>query len=186
MFFCPLFEITRLTRLIRMNMLLYFRQNIILDTSEFINQSFDRSVTMKIIEAKSEQEKKDVYDIRDEVFIKEQGFKRYMERDKHEDEAIHIICYEANQPVGTTRVLVEDNIGTVQRVAVLKPFRNQGYGKNMMLAIEDILAHRNLAALKLDSQAHAISFYDSLGFKKSSDPYIVAGIEHVEMIKELN
>ena len=69
-------------------------------------------------------------DIRTAVFIDEQGFKN--EFDEIDDTAKHILIYHDGKAVGVARFFSEDgkeyHIG---RVAVLKPYRKYGYGKEI-------------------------------------------------------
>ena len=68
--------------------------------------------------------------IRTAVFIDEQGFKN--EFDEIDDTAKHILIYHDGKAVGVARFFSKDgkeyHIG---RVAVLKPYRKYGYGKEM-------------------------------------------------------
>lgn len=77
-------------------------------------------------------------DIRTAVFIDEQGFKN--EFDEIDDTAKHILIYHDGKAVGIARFFSEDgkeyHIG---RVAVLKPYRKYGYGKEIIFAIENEL-----------------------------------------------
>ncbi|WP_440894989.1 GNAT family N-acetyltransferase [Amphibacillus sp. Q70] len=141
---------------------------------------------MKIIEAKTNKEKQDAFSVRDQVFIEEQGVDPEVEHDSCDEHSIHIVGYLEEHPIAAGRVQVVADKGKIQRVAILKPYRNQGYGKQLMLAIEQILKKNNINSTYLNAQSHAVPFYQAIGFKVSSQPFYEAGIEHVTMNKRVN
>lgn len=61
-----------------------------------------------------------------------------------------------------------------------------GLGKDIMhFAIEDIKKNKKCKKLVLDSQKHAIGFYEKIGFKTVSDEFIEEGVLHVKMQLEI-
>jgi len=141
---------------------------------------------MKVIKASTNQEILDAFSVRDRVFIEEQGVDPKIEHDQYDESAIHIVSYLNEQPIGAARIRLIDEQGKIQRVAILKPFRNQGYGKKLMIALEEIIAQHEIQSIQLNAQTHAIPFYESIGFEINSRPFYEAGIEHVSMNKKLN
>eukprot|EP00762_Andalucia_godoyi_P000277 ANDGO_03143.mRNA.1 Putative acetyltransferase SAR1027 len=74
----------------------------------------------------------------------------------------------------------------IQRVAVRMDHRNRGIGKCLMdYVLEQLRAIGQpdgpIAVVVLGAQAHAIPFYEHLGFTVYSDLYLDAGIEHKDM-----
>ncbi|SEO51450.1 Acetyltransferase (GNAT) domain-containing protein [Amphibacillus marinus] len=141
---------------------------------------------MKVIEAASEGQVKDAFAVREQVFIQEQGIDPNIEMDQADQAAIHIVGYVADTPVAVARMRIVGQTGKVQRVAVLAPYRNKGYGKTLMLELEQIAAKHHLIKTVLNAQAHAIDFYKSLNYNVTSDLFLEAGIEHVSMEKLLS
>ena len=67
--------------------------------------------------------------IREEVFIKEQGFES--EYDEIDNVATHIVLFDNDLPVATCRVFESDTPGVyiLGRLAVKKEYRSKGIGK---------------------------------------------------------
>lgn len=141
---------------------------------------------MKIIEAKTSKEKQDAFNVRDRVFIEEQGVDPEIEHDSCDEHSIHIVGYLDQRPIAAGRVQIVAGKGKIQRVAILKPYRNRGLGKQLMLAIEQIIKKNKINSSYLNAQSHAVPFYHAIGFKVSSQPFYEAGIEHVTMNKSVN
>lgn len=130
---------------------------------------------------------KDALTIRKTVFIQEQKVDESLEIDEFEDKALHIVGYENNQACCTARLIEKENgFIKIQRVAVLKEFRNKGIGLLLLQEIER-LARETFEASKLllDSQDHAIPFYEKSGFKVYGDGFLDANIPHHHMEKIL-
>lgn len=129
---------------------------------------------------------KDALKIRNKVFVDEQKVPPELEIDDLEDRSIHGVLYQSNQAIATVRLYpVNPDCFKVQRVAVLKEFRNQGFGKTLMLESEEKAKKMGAIQLELDSQNTAIPFYKKLAYKIISDEFLDAGILHHKMIKKL-
>ncbi|SDC29406.1 hypothetical protein SAMN05421734_10664 [Pelagirhabdus alkalitolerans] len=140
---------------------------------------------MHIAEAITKEQIEDAFSVRDQVFIKEQGVSPDIEHDEHDKDAIHIIGYIDEVPIAAARVRIVDQIGKVERVSVIKSYRNKGYGKQMMKAIELILIRHDLKKVRLNAQTRALDFYQTLHYIQTSEPFYEANIEHVSMEKTL-
>ena len=72
---------------------------------------------------------------------------------------------------------------SIGRVLTLKPYRNKGYALMLMkMAIE--MADKLSVPIKIEAQSYLLNFYESLGFRKISDEFVLEGISHIEMIYE--
>lgn len=125
--------------------------------------------------------------IRSEVFIEEQKVDPSLEIDELEDQTLHIVGYEDNNAACTARLLKkEDDSVKVQRVAVLSAYRKQGIGRQLLDFIEDTAKNKlNGSRLILDSQDHAISFYEKKGYAVEGEGFLDAGIPHHFMQKKI-
>ena len=126
-----------------------------------------------------------VLDIRARVFIEEQNVPEAEERDGRDGEALHLIAFADGTPVGTARILVQDGLGKIGRVAVLANHRGTGLGKALIRAALEQIKAEGLARAKLGAQTHAIGFYESLGFEATGPEYMDAGIPHRDMVRDL-
>lgn len=140
---------------------------------------------MEAIVVKTEEELQDAYTIRRVVFIDEQQVPEEEEIDQYERDAIHVVLYEDNQPIGAGRFRSIDGIGKIERICVLKEFRNKGAGKVIMDKMEEVANDEGISKLKLNAQTHAEKFYLNIGYTTISDIFMDAGIPHVTMTKEV-
>ncbi|WP_426401832.1 GNAT family N-acetyltransferase [Mammaliicoccus lentus] len=137
---------------------------------------------IKIVE--NDKEKNDALNIRKEVFVKEQGVALEAEIDKFEDIAKHVILYHENQPAAVGRYRAhEDGLAKVERVAVLKPFRSFGYGKDVMNFINEKAKEDGFIGTALNGQSHAKVFYEKLGYKAEGKEFLEENIPHFYMKK---
>jgi predicted GNAT family N-acyltransferase len=87
---------------------------------------------MKCIPITTNELLQQAFDIRVEVFVKEQGVPRELEMDEYDEspEACrHFIVLKDEQPIATGRWKeYETGVAKMQRIAVLKPFRGLGVG----------------------------------------------------------
>ncbi|AKC76631.1 MULTISPECIES: GNAT family N-acetyltransferase [Staphylococcus] len=124
--------------------------------------------------------------IRREVFVKEQGVPLENELDSFEEESIHIIGYDKNHvPFACARFRPYNNAAKVERVAILKPYRKDGYGKTMMHAIERFAKDKGYNQLVLNAQVQAQGFYEKLGYIQTGPVFIEENIDHIKMYKNI-
>lgn len=127
---------------------------------------------------------KEALKIRYEVFVDEQKVPEDIEVDELENQAQHLVLYENNEPVGTARIFhVGDGLYKMQRVAILKKYRGQGYGKKLIKEIEHQVQNLHGKKITLGAQLQALSFYEKLGYEVEGPEFMDAGIPHREMIK---
>ena len=126
-----------------------------------------------------------VFEIRRVVFIEGQNVPEELEHDGLDAEALHLIAFANDRPVGTARLLIAEGVGKIGRVAVLAEHRGTGLGKAIMRAALDTLREEGVRKAKLASQTHAIGFYEALGFEAYGPEFIDAGITHRDMMLRL-
>lgn len=98
----------------------------------------------------------------------------------------HFLIQSHGTDVGTIRCMhVSDNTIRVQRFCFLKEYRGLGLGKAVMRYIEDYYCRRKVIKIELDAKYEVYGFYEKCGYKRISDIFIEANIEHVKMLKEL-
>lgn len=123
--------------------------------------------------------------IRTQVFVVEQGICAEIETDEWENDAIHYLLREENKALATARWrLINDQTAKIERVAVLKEARGQGFGRELMrYLLQEIHSRSYIQTIKLGSQNSAIPFYKKLGFQVMGEEYLDAGIPHRLMVK---
>ena len=120
--------------------------------------------------------------VRSEVFVVEQNCV-YQDMDNDDQKSIHLWLTMDGKVVALARVcpagthMQEISIGRV-----LTTERGKGYGKQIMLyAIEVAKEHFGAKQIDLEAQEYAKGFYESVGFKQSSDTFMLDGIPHIRM-----
>ena len=120
--------------------------------------------------------------IRNAVFTHEQGIDEAIDFDGQDSAALHVLVRASGRYVGTGRMLSDGHIG---RLAVLAEHRGRGLGALAVSALMDEAKRRGMHRVYLGSQRQAVGFYRKLGFCDSGEPFMEAGIEHLEMEKDI-
>ncbi|MEF3329061.1 GNAT family N-acetyltransferase [Oceanobacillus oncorhynchi] len=144
-------------------------------------------MTYKIVT--EEQDLQKVFEIRKEIFVKEQEVSKEEEFDAFDSldaDCNHILVYYDNKPVGTGRVRAVEEVGKLERICILKPYRKYGLGKVIVQSLEEIVLQKGLTRAKLHGQTHAEGFYHKLGYETVSDEFLEDGIPHYLMVKQFN
>lgn len=141
---------------------------------------------MKIKIAHNQKMLNQALTIREAVFINEQKVPICEEVDEFETIAIHYLVYNLkNKPIATLRTRVYDNKIKIERVSVLKPYRGKKIGQKLMLHAEKEAKKQGYKVTILSSQTHAVPFYEKIGYKITSEPFLDANIEHYLMEKTI-
>ncbi len=128
------------------------------------------------------QELYEILKARSQIFILEQNM-HCQDIDGIDFKARHIFIEEDGKILAYLRAFYTDDSNTVVRVGrVLSITHGIGLGaKVMRFAVEDIKQNMKCQKICLDSQKHAIGFYEHLGFKTVSDEFMEEGVLHVRM-----
>ncbi len=120
--------------------------------------------------------------IRNTVFTNEQYIDSEIDFDGQDDHCIHVLIVKNGEYIGTGRMLSDGHIG---RLAILKEYRGQGLGAEMVQSLMDKAKSENMKRVYLGAQKHAIGFYGKLGFSVYGEPFIEVNIEHSHMEKNI-
>lgn len=120
--------------------------------------------------------------VRSEVFVVEQNCV-YQDMDGDDREAVHLWLTLDDKIVALARVcpagthMTEISIGRV-----ITTERGKGYGKQIMLhAIRAAIEHFGATLIDIEAQEYAKGFYEGVGFKQSSETFMLDGIPHIKM-----
>jgi ElaA protein len=116
--------------------------------------------------------------IRFEVFVDEQHVPADLELDELDAMARHWLAWDGETAVGTARAVRKDFGWKIGRVAVRRDWRGRGVGQALMRAILDAARRAEVRELQLESQTHALAFYERLGFVAEGPEFDDAGIPH--------
>ena len=119
--------------------------------------------------------------IREKVFIEEQKVTPQLEWDGIDEKAIHFLVYKDEKAIGCARALVIENHMQLGRMAILKEYRGEGIGSNLIEKAITTAKLNQLSLIDISAQCYAIDFYKKFGFKVISDIYLDADIPHRDM-----
>lgn len=129
------------------------------------------------------------FEIRKEVFVKEQGVQladEFDEFDHLDDRCGHLLVYYNEHAVGTGRLRIVDEYGKLERICLLEDYRKLGLGKVIVQALEEIAKEKGVTKVKLHGQKQAEGFYHRIGYQTASDVFMEDGIPHVLMTKQFS
>ncbi|NLZ19420.1 MAG: GNAT family N-acetyltransferase [Bacteroidales bacterium] len=120
--------------------------------------------------------------IRSEVFVVEQDCV-YQDLDDDDQPAVHLWLSEGERIVAICRVCpAGTHMEAVSIGRVITTERGKGYGKRMMLAgIGAAREHFGATRIDIEAQEYAKGFYEQVGFRQSSEPFMLDGIPHIRM-----
>lgn len=120
--------------------------------------------------------------VRSEVFVVEQNCV-YQDLDGDDQQSIHLWLTVEDNVVALARVcpagthMKEISIGRV-----ITTERGKGFVKQIMLhAIDAAIEEFGAKLIDIEAQEYARGFYESVGFKQSSDVFMLDGISHIRM-----
>ncbi|MDA7751577.1 GNAT family N-acetyltransferase [Methylophilaceae bacterium] len=135
----------------------------------------------KVIFSNWEKAQKACRPIRETVFILEQQIDSSLEWDNVDNLSTHVLLRNNNLDIGCARFFYKENYIKLERMAILKKYRKQGFGS---LLIESIVKHIRGETLMIiiSAQVAAIPFYKKQGFVLVGDSYMEAGNIHHQMV----
>ena len=120
--------------------------------------------------------------IRRVVFIDEQGFTEAEEWDDLDHDAVQLLIRDGADPVASARLLRDGSTGKIGRICVLRPYRGRGLGARLVtFGIDHFRATPGIDRVYLSAQAHAVPFYQALGFTAYGDSYLDGAVPHRDM-----
>jgi predicted GNAT family N-acyltransferase len=131
-------------------------------------------------------ELQEAFEVRRQVFVREQGISENLVFDGHDREALHIVVQDGERVVGSARVqFLGDNQAKLERMAILKRYRRKGIGGEMLLFLDVVLKNKQVQQVIIHAQLEVVSFYKLCGFGELGLPFQEAGIKHIKMRKQL-
>lgn len=121
--------------------------------------------------------------IRSEVFVVEQNCV-YQDLDGDDQASIHLWLTKDDKVVALCRVCpAGTHMREVSIGRVITTERGRGYGKQIMLAaIQAATKEFHAELIVIEAQEYAKGFYENVGFKQTSEPFILDGIPHIAMV----
>lgn len=123
--------------------------------------------------------------IRSEVFVVEQNCV-YQDMDGDDQKSVHLWLTVAEKVVALARVCpAGTHMDEISIGRVITTERGKGYGKQVMIhAIDAAIEYFGATRIDIEAQEYARGFYEGVGFKQSSNTFILDGIPHITMTWE--
>lgn len=120
--------------------------------------------------------------VRSEVFVVEQNCV-YQDLDNDDQQAVHLWLTQGDAVVALARICpAGTHMKEVSIGRVITTQRGKGFGRQIMLhAIDTAVECFHAALIDIEAQAYAKGFYEGVGFRQSSDTFMLDGIPHIKM-----
>lgn len=141
---------------------------------QLIIKTFDELTTLELYE---------ILKLRSEIFIVEQNA-IYQDLDDIDKTSYHVYIKNKNDILAYLRIIINNKV-TLGRIVVKE--KGIGLGSKLVkFAYKYIRETLNLTIIEINAQMQAKLFYEKLGFKQSSNEFILDGILHIKMETDLN
>jgi len=153
-----------------------------------INQSREYTFTQKpvlhkkLFQQLSTSELYELLRVRSEVFVVEQNCV-YQDLDGDDQASVHLWLTVEGKVVALARVCpAGTHMREISIGRVITTERGKGYGRQIMLhAIDAAIEYFGATLIDIEAQEYAKGFYEGVGFRQSSEPFILDGIPHIKM-----
>ena len=144
---------------------------------------------MNIIEPESSEEFRKYYNLRYEILRKPWGQPIGSERDEGETTSIHrmIIDEKTGEVLAVGRLQFNSiDEAQIRYMAVLSDIQGQGFGSQIISALEDVARENGNKWMILSARENALQFYKNNGYNIMKKTHLLFGeIQHWLMGKEL-
>jgi predicted GNAT family N-acyltransferase len=124
------------------------------------------------------------FEVRRQVFVREQGISEDLVFDGHDREALHMVVKDGEMVIGSARVqFLANKQAKLERMAILRHYRRKGIGKKMLLFLDAVWNDKQVQQVIIHAQLEVVSFYKLCGFDELGLPFREAGIKHIKMSK---
>jgi predicted GNAT family N-acyltransferase len=135
--------------------------------------------------AASPSEIDEALELRRRVFVVEQRVTLEADQDGRDEEALHVVAVDDGRVVGTCRLVFDDDLARLGRMAVEDDLRGQGVGAAMLALAEEQARAAGAGRIRLHAQLAARTLYERGGFEVKGREFLEEGIPHLTMEKPL-
>jgi ElaA protein len=113
----------------------------------------------------------------------------FQDADNKDQQSYHVMGWHNNELAAYTRIVpagISYKEASIGRVVVSSPKRGKGLARELMQQSINILYDLySKSPIRIGAQLYLKHFYESIGFQQSSDIYVEDGIEHIEMLLQI-
>ncbi|MGB1199815.1 MAG: YiiD C-terminal domain-containing protein [Thalassotalea sp.] len=135
---------------------------------------------------KNPQELEKYYQLRWQVLREPWQQAKGSEQDELEAQAIHrLIINESDEVIAVGRLhFTENNSAQIRYMAVAPAFAGQGFGRQIINALEQVAINFGASTIELNAREQALGFYQQLGYQGNKISHLLYGqIKHIAMKK---
>lgn len=135
----------------------------------------------------TQQEWDSYYDLRYRILREPLGKERGSERNEGDETATHFALFENKELIAVARLdRVDETTCQARFVAVESHLQGKGYGKKIMITLENEAIALGYEKLVLHARDYALPFYEKLGYTLVGPSYKLFDVlQHFEMFKVL-
>jgi predicted GNAT family N-acyltransferase len=133
--------------------------------------------------ASNSSELDEALELRRRVFVGQQGVTLEADRDGLDPLALHIVAVDEGRVVGTCRLVFDDALARLGRMAVEEGLRGRGLGAAILAEAEAQARAGGATRIRLHAQLAARSLYERGGFETQGVEFMEEGIPHLTMEK---
>ena len=128
----------------------------------------------------------DERELRFRVLREPLGFTRADVTVDGEHDSLHLVALDAGRVVGCVMLTPKSRtLGKLRQMAVDPSRQGTGLGRAVVLHLEGELRARGYEEVVLSARAHAIGFYEKLGYLAEGDLFLEVRLQHRLMRKRL-
>jgi predicted N-acetyltransferase YhbS len=103
-----------------------------------------------------------------------------------EDESMHLVALDEGRVVGCVMLTPKSRtLGKLRQMAIDPSRQGTGLGRTLVVHLENELRTRGYEEIVLSARAHAIGFYEKLGYVVEGDFFLEVRLRHRLMRKRL-
>ncbi|HSZ85617.1 MAG TPA: GNAT family N-acetyltransferase [Puia sp.] len=129
-----------------------------------------------------------ILQLRNEVFVVEQDCV-FQDADNKDQDSYHLMGWQENDLVAYSRILPPDisySESSIGRIVTSPRTRKNGIGRELVKqSIAELYILFGKIPIKIGAQMYLQKFYESFGFKQTSDIYLEDDIPHIEMLLQM-
>jgi ElaA protein len=126
-----------------------------------------------------------IIQLRNEVFVVEQDCV-FQDADNKDQHCYHLMGWQQNILAAYSRILppeISYSESSIGRIVTSPNARGNGIGRELVKqSIEELYILFGKIPIKIGAQMYLQKFYESFGFKQTSDIYLEDDIPHIEML----
>ncbi|WP_180960996.1 GNAT family N-acetyltransferase [Shewanella sp. GutCb] len=120
---------------------------------------------MRIVVSNDAESIKISQEIRNEVFVKEQGIPLYLDLDGLDANSYHSLVYIDGIAIGVARLaLVENNNAVMARVAIKKNYRGKGISTKLVDSLITKARELGINSIEIHAHEYLKEYYETFGF----------------------